>query len=132
MKIKISPGNAPASAAGRADGGDAAAGNTLASATVTAAADVEIDVGQSLANVALVDAELVDEFAAKLKVKIDNKVAKKAFLISLRQDFGQGSSSVDWADRMQAEINKQDNLRTHQADRRTLVDNDRRRKASED
>ena len=130
MKIKISPGNAPASAAGRADGGDAAAGNTLA--TVTATADVEIDVGQSLSNVALVDAELVDEFAAKLKVKIDNKVAKKAFLISLRQDFGQGSSSVDWADRMQAEINKQDNLRTHQADRRTLADNDRRRKASED
>ena len=124
MKIRISPGNASADAPERAEGGDAAVGNTTA--------EVEIDVGQALSNVALVDAELVDEFAAKLKVKIDNKVAKKAFLISLRQDFGQGSSSVDWADRMQAEINKRDNLRTHQADRRTLVDNDRRRKASED
>ena len=30
-------------------------------------------------NVSVVDAELVDEFAAKLKVKIDNKVAKKLF-----------------------------------------------------
>lgn len=123
MKIRISPGNAPAGAPERGEGGGAAGNATT---------EVEIDVGQALPNVALVDAELVDEFAAKLKVKIDNKVAKKAFLISLRQDFGQGSSSVDWADRMQAEINKRDNLRTHQADRRTLVDNDRRRKPGED
>ena len=124
MKIRISPGNASAAASEQADGADSSASKTTA--------EVEIEVGQALPNVAVVDAELVEEFAAKLKVKIDNKVAKKAFLISLRQDFGQGSSTVDWADRMQAEINKQDNLRTHQADRRTIVDNDRRRKASED
>ena len=124
MKIRISPGNASAAAAEQPDGADSSARKTTE--------EVEIEVGQALPNVSVVDAELVEEFAAKLKVKIDNKVAKKAFLISLRQDFGQGSSTVDWADRMQAEINKQDNLRTHQADRRTIVDNDRRRKASED
>lgn len=124
MKIRISPGSVPAAAPEQTDDADATASR--------ATAEVEIEVGQALPNVAVVDAELVEEFAAKLKVKIDNKVAKKAFLISLRQDFGQGCSTVDWADRMQAEINKQDNLRTHQADRRTLVDNDRRRKASED
>lgn len=124
MKIRISPGMTSATPPERADGADSLARKTTA--------EVEIEVGQALPNVSVVDAELVEEFAAKLKVKIDNKVAKKAFLISLRQDFGQGSSTVDWADRMQAEINKQDNLRTHQADRRTIVDNDRRRKASED
>lgn len=124
MKIRISPGMTSATPPEPADGADSPARKT--------AAEVEIEVGQALPNVSVVDAELVEEFAAKLKVKIDNKVAKKAFLISLRQDFGQGSSTVDWADRMQVEINKQDNLRTHQADRRTIVDNDRRRKASED
>ena len=124
MKIRISPGSVSAAAPEQTDDADATASR--------ATAEVEIEVGQALPNVAVVDAELVEEFAAKLKVKIDNKVAKKAFLISLRQDFGQGSSTVDWADRMQAEINKQDNLRTHQADRRTIVANDRRRKASED
>lgn len=124
MKIRISPGMTSATPPEQA--GTAAAGAKPASA------EVEIEVGQALPNVSVVDAELADEFAANVKVKIDNRVAKKAFLISLRQDFGHGSSSVDWADRMQAEINKQDNLRTHQADRRTLVDNDRRRKASED
>lgn len=124
MKIRISPGSVSAAAPEQTDNADATASR--------ATAEVEIEVGQALPNVSVVDAELVEEFAAKLKVKIDNKVAGKAFLISLRQDFGQGSSTVDWADRMQAEINKQDNLRTHQADRRTIVANDRRRKASED
>ena len=124
MKIRISPGMTSATPPERADDVDSAAKPT--------AADVEIEVGQALPNVSVVDAELVEEFAANVKVKIDNRVAKKAFLISLRQDFGEGSSTVDWVDRMQAEINKQDNLRTHQADRRTLVDNDRRRKPNED
>ena len=47
MKIRISPGNAPAGAPERGEGD--AAGN--------ATTDVEIEVGQALPNVALVDAE---------------------------------------------------------------------------
>ena len=126
MKIRINPGAIPENVSEneRRAGVDSRAKPT--------SQELEIELGAALPNVSMVDAELVEEFAENVKVKIDNKVAKKAFLISLRQDFGHGSSTIDWADRMQAEINKQGNLRTNYSDRRNLVENDRRRKTDED
>ena len=126
MKIRINPGTTPENVS------EKERRVAVDSRAKPVHQELEIELGTALPNVSVVDAELVEEFAEKVKVKIDNKVAKKAFLISLRQDFGHGSSTIDWADRMQAEINKQDNLRTHYSDRRNLVENDRRRKASED
>lgn len=126
MKIRINPGTTPENVSG------SERRVAVDSRAKPVHQELEIELGTALPNVSVVDAELVEEFAENVKVKIDNKVAKKAFLISLRQDFGHGSSTIDWADRMQAEINKQDNLRTHYSDRRNLVENDRRRKASED
>lgn len=126
MKIRINPGAIP----------EAVAENERVNAADSRAKPLdqalEIEIGTALPNVSVVDAELVEEFAKNVKVKIDSRVAKKAFLISLRQDFGQGSSTVDWAERMQVEINKPGNLRTHYADRRNLSENDRRRQADED
>lgn len=126
MKIRINPRVTPENVSGNER---RVAVDSLAK---PAHQELEIELGAALPNVSVVDAELVAEFAENVKVKIDNKVAKKAFLISLRQDFGHGSSTIDWADRMQAEINKQGNLRTNYSDRRNLVDNDRRRKTDED
>lgn len=42
--------------------------------------------------------KLVEEFAARVEGQNRQQGRGKAFLISLRQDFGQGSSTVDWAD----------------------------------
>ena len=126
MKIRINPGVTPENVSGNERRA------AVDSRAKPANQELEIELGAALPNVSVVDAELVEEFAENVKVKIDNKVAKKAFLISLRQDFGHGSSTIDWADRMQAEINKQGNLRTNYSDRRNLVENDRRRKTDED
>ena len=126
MKIRINPGAIPENVS------EKERRVAVDSRAKPAHQELEIELGAALPNVSMVDAELVEEFAENVKVKIDNKVAKKAFLISLRQDFGHGSSTIDWADRMQAEINKQGNLRTHYSDRRNLVENDRRRKTDED
>ena len=126
MKIRIKPGAVPENISEHLHG------NAADSRAKPLDQQLEIELGTAFPNVSLVDADLVDEFAENVRVKIDNKVAKKAFLISLRQDFGHGSSTVDWADRMQAEINKQGNLRANFADRRHLAENDRRRQEDED
>jgi len=125
MKIRINPGAVPATVCEpQREAAD--------SPFKPVEQELEIEIDREFADISVVNSELVEEFAENVKVKIDNRIAKKAFLISRRKDFGQGSSAVDWADRMQAEINKQGNLRTHYSDRRNLADNDRRRKVDED
>ena len=120
MKIAINPETVSA----RVDDAD--------SAPPHARQALEVAIDREFPNISVVNAEFVDEVAENVRVRIDNKIAEKAFLISRRHDFGPGSTTLDWAHRMQAEINKQGNLRTHSSDRRNLVTDDRRRKADED
>ena len=124
MKIKINPGALPETASVRADDADSRSRQTNQ--------ELEVEIDREFPNISVVNAEFVDEVAENVRVRIDNKIAEKAFLISRRRDFGPGSATLDWAHRMQAEINKQGNLRKRSADRRNLVADDRRRKSDED
>ena len=124
MKIKINPGVLPETVPERADDADSHSRQTNQ--------ELEVKIDREFPNISVLNCDFVDEVAENVRVKIDNRIAEKAFLISQRHDFGPGSATVDWADRMQAEINKQGNLRTHYADRRTLAADDRRHKAPED
>ena len=126
MKITINPGTLPETVSEhqQADAAD--------QRSPSAPAQLEVEIDREFANISVVNSEFVEEVAENVRVKIDNRIAKKAFLISLRHDFGPGSATLDWADRMQAEINKQGNLRTHYADRRNRAPDDRRQKKTED
>ena len=126
MKIKVNSGNSPETISEHEKTIMGAAG----SLPKQEHQELEIDINRDLPTV--VNSEFEQELAEELKLKIDNEIAEEAFLISQRHDFGHGDEAADWADRVQAEINAQSNLRTHYYDRRNLGNDDRHHEAAKD
>ena len=124
MKIKIIPGIIPETVSEHVADADFGSRQTNQ--------QLEVEIDREFPNISVVNSEFIEDVAENVRVRIDNRIAEKAFLISQRNDFGPGSAELDWADRMQAEINKQGNLRTHYSDRRNRGPDDRRHEANED